>query len=115
MDTLAFDPRSNKAYIIDPTIRYEHNDDMDAKVEEEKRRIYEPCIADLKRRYDNEYGDRQYEVLGIWMGARGTVGKSLVALFERFDLPMNRLPDMAEKVLSDSIRIIHNHIYGSYE
>ena len=112
IDILAFDPRTNNAYIIDPTVRFETNEDIDEIVQREKSNIYEPCIPDLKRRYQ-QWGDREFEVIGVWIGARGAVGTSMVQLFDRFDLPKSRIPEIAEKVLSDSIRMIHNHIYAS--
>lgn len=110
VDILAFD-RHGRAFIIDPTIRYEANRDMDSEVQAEKAAIYEPCVPDLIARYRETFGDRQFEVIGVWMGARGTVGSSLKGLFERFDLPKTLIPELAEKVLSDSVRMIHNHIY----
>ena len=112
IDILAFQPGTNRAYIIDPTIRFEGNDDMDKTVREEKERIYRPCIPDLGERY-KAYGRREFEVLGIWLGARGTVGRSLVELFERFGLDKSKLPELAETALTDSIRIIHHHIYAA--
>ncbi|KAL1448237.1 hypothetical protein WDU94_006625 [Cyamophila willieti] len=51
-DIVAF-PKKNKekAYILDPTIRYESNDPQQAeKIDLEKRKIYEPCIDYLKKR-----------------------------------------------------------------
>ena len=111
-DIIAFDPKNQKAYIIDPTVRYEKNDDMDQLVQTEKEAIYGACIPDLQARYTPTLGAREYEVIGVWLGARGTVGKNLLNLFRRFGLPMNRIPELAERVLTDSIRMIHQHIYS---
>ena len=112
VDILAFDPKSNRAFIIDPTVRFETNREMDDEVQSEKSSTYEPCIPDLKERY-RQFGDREFEVIGVWMGARGTVGTSLVGLFERFGLPKKQIPDLAEKVLSASLRMLHHHIYST--
>ena len=112
IDILAFEPNSKNAYLIDPTIRYETNRPMDEIVQNEKRSIYEPCINDLRDKYKH-LGERNYEVIGVWMGARGTVGESLLSLFNRFDLPKDQLPAMAAKAISDSIRMIHHYIYST--
>ena len=112
VDILAIDERCRKAYIVDPTVRFETNADVDKAVREEKQRIYESCIPDLKERYGHD-GDYEYEVLGLWFGARGAVGQSVLDLFERFDLPKDRIAEIAVRVISDSVRIIHHHIYAS--
>ena len=112
IDIVAFDTKSNRAYIIDPTVRLETNADIDSIVREEKKQIYEPCISDLEKRFES-YGKREFEVLGLWMGAKGTISPSLLEFFERFDLDRNLLPDLAEQTLSHSIRMIHHHIYST--
>ena len=71
---------------------------MDEIVQTEKRSIYEPCINDIRDKY---------QVIGVWMGARGTVPRY------RLDLPKDQLPAMAAKAISDSIRMIHHHIYST--
>lgn len=111
VDILAIDERSKKAYIVDPTVRFETNADVDKSVRDEKRSIYESCIPDLQRRYGHE--DYTYEVFGVWFGARGAVGESALELFDKFDLPKERISEIAVGVISDSVRIIHHHIYGS--
>ena len=112
IDILVFDPKSNRAFIIDPTVRFETNREMDAEVQREKAQVYEQCIPDLKRRY-SQWGERDFEVIGVWVGARGTIGTSVIRLFERFDLSKARIPELAECVLSSSIRMVHHHIYAS--
>ena len=110
IDILAFDSRSNKAYIIDPTIRYETNEDLDSKVQEEKSTIYSTCIPDLKVKYGH-LGQREYEVIGLWIGARGTVSSGLLDFFRRFDLNQDNLLELANTVLIESLKMIHRHIY----
>ena len=112
IDILAFDPKSNKAFLIDPTVRFETNRDMDSIVQKDKADIYEHCYKDLAERY-KQYGIREYEVIGLWIGARGTISSSMVDFFDRFQLDKSKLPAIAEMVLSVSIRIIHHHIYAS--
>lgn len=113
IDIVAFEPNSNRAFLIDPTVRYETNQDLDEIVQKEKTLIYERCIQNLSSRYLPIFGPRQYEVLGIWMGARGTISKSMTQFFERFKLDKTILPDIAESIISDSIKMIHYHIYST--
>lgn len=112
IDILAFDTKSTKAYLIDPTVRYETNADLDTMVQLEKQSIYERCYDDLARRYP-QYGAREYETIGLWMGARGCISTGLVNFFDRFRLDKRQLAGLAEMVLSASVRIIHHHIYSS--
>ena len=83
VDILAIDERCRRAYIVDQTVRFETNADVDEAVREERRRIYESCIPDLKERYGHD-GDYDNEVLGLWFGARGAVGQSVNKFYEHF-------------------------------
>ena len=112
IDILAFEPSpSRRAYIVDPTIRYETNEQVDEAVQAEKSEIYAPCVPNPAGAIQRKFR-REYEVIGVWLGARGTVSRSLLNLFEKFKLDKNRLPQLAEQVIADSVRIIHNHIYS---
>ena len=72
---------------------------------------YKKCFKDLQQKYAN-FGHRQYEVFGLWMGARGTVNNLMMAFFDRFGLNKKELPIMAESVLADSIHMIHHHTFA---
>ena len=113
VDIVAFEPNSNRAYLIDPTVRYETNQDLDEIVQEEKAQIYGTCIQNLQSKYEPTYGNRNYEVIGLWLGARGSISHGMVEFFERFKLDKTILPDIAETVISESIKMIHYHIYSS--
>ena len=104
---------TDKAYIIDPTIRWEDNKDVGAEVHAEKRRIYEPCIPFLKQRFAAAFGNREYEVIGLWMGARGTISKNMVEFFDRFQLDRRKLLELSNTVVWDSLDMLHNHIYAT--
>ena len=112
IDILAFEPNSDRAYLIDPTVRYETNEDMDLIVQNEKAQIYRGCIQDLNRRY-HQYGKREYEVIGLWWGARGTISSGVIQFFDRFKLDKKLLPELAENILISSIRMLHHHIYSA--
>ena len=112
IDILAFDPRTDEAYVIDPSVRFETNRDMDAEVQDDKVRIYRGCIQDLARRY-RHYGERKFEVIGLWFGSRGAIGTGVLEFFERFRLDKKILPRIAEEILVASIGMINHHIYAN--
>jgi hypothetical protein len=112
VDIVAFKPESDQAYIIDPTVRYESNGDVGEDVQEEKNRLYASCDESLNSIYGTRYGNREFIVYGLWMGARGTVSKQVVQFFDHFKLNRRILPELAETVLIDSIRMIHHHVNG---
>ena len=112
IDILAFDPNSDKAYLIDPSVRYETNEDLNTLVQKDKEKTYRSCFNDLSRRYQ-QYGKRDFEVIGLWWGSRGTISEGVKNFFKRFKLNMKVLPEMAEAVLISSIRMLHHHIYSS--
>lgn len=80
-------------------------------VDEEKKKIYEPCIEDISKRYNSKYGDRNYEVIGLWLGSRGAISTFVQDFFRKFNLNPSHLANISESILKDSIHIIHNHIY----
>ena len=112
IDILAFEPNSNRAFIIDPTIRFEANRDVAAEVQADKEKIYTKCIDDVERKFSPLHGSRQYEVIGVWIGSRGTITSSVIEFFDRFGLNKDALVGLAEEVLWHSIRMIHTFIYG---
>ena len=112
IDILVFDPDGKRAYIIDPTIRYETNEDVDGMVQQEKLSIYGSCGVDLNSRY-SQMGEREYEVIGLWFGARGSVGQSVIDMFDRFGLDKGAISSLAENIIIKSIKIIHQHIYNN--
>ena len=112
IDILAFDRNSSRAFLVDPTIRFETNQDMDMIVQEEKNGIYHSCIPFLAEKYSH-FGERDFEVIGLFFGARGTIGRNVVQFFDRFELDKRVLPEMTESILIDSLNMIHLHIYAS--
>ena len=112
VNILAYDPRSKSTYIIDPTIRFETNEDVDRMVQAEKEAIYSGCSDDLKRSFP-QYPIENIEIYGLWFLARGTISPQIVSFFNRFGLDESHLVGMAESVVIDSIKMIHHHIYAS--
>src|ERR1700755_1673066 len=113
-DIIAFDTKKKKAYIIDPTIRYETSDtEQDSKIVEEKSSIYEKCIPFYKEKYANSFEIQEWFVRGLWFGRRGTFGESVLKFFDEMKLDKSVLKTIGEDILSDTIHIINNHIYNN--
>jgi len=113
-DIIAFDTKKKKAYIIDPTIRYETSGtEQDSKIVEEKSSIYEKCIPFYKEKYANSFEIQEWFVRGLWFGRRGTFGESVLKFFDEMKLDKSVLKTIGEDILSDTIHIINNHIYNN--
>ncbi len=113
-DIIAFHPTSKKAYIIDPTIRYEKNDiNQDQTIKDEKENIYRKCIPFYIEKFVQSFGEREWCVRGLWFGSRGTFGNSVIEFFREVKLDISFLKKLSEEILTKTIHIINNHIYGS--
>lgn len=112
-DIVAFDSRSKRAIIVDPTVRFEtNNQDQDKDVDAEKRKIYESCIASLNEKFGLKHGKRDFEVFGLWFGSRGSISAKVLEFFNKFKIDKKILLEISEEILCDSINILHHHIYG---
>src|SRR5579872_5592342 len=83
IDIIAIDRKTRTGHILDPTVRYEMDTDQPAKVDEEKRLIYEPTIM----YYKTQYNLQNIDVTGLMIGARGTIPDFFVKFTKRFGLP----------------------------
>lgn len=107
-DIIAIDRRNNKALIIDPTLRWESNDeDQDIKIDNEKKSIYQATIPYFKSKYRID----EWKVHGLWFGVRGTASPLLINFFRDNNLSKNILKDLCMIVLKDTMHIIHRHFY----
>jgi len=111
-DIVAFKSGSNQAIIVDPTVRYETNEDVGRAVQIEKEDKYASCAHSLNEIFGSRYGPRQFRVYGLWIGSRGTISKEMVQFFTEFRLDKRELPVIAEEVLVHSIRMLHQHVNG---
>ena len=60
-----------------------------------------------------QYEEYQFETIGLWFGARGVIGSSVLNFWHRFGLDKKLLPDIAESILAASVRMLHHHIYST--
>ena len=82
VDIIDVQPDSSPAIIIYPTIRWEINGDQPISVHKGKCRIYEPTI----QYYITKYHPTSIEVVGLMIGARGTIPDFFVKFCRRFKI-----------------------------
>lgn len=102
-DILAIDKNTRNAYNLDSTIRYEASESQPVEVDEEKKCHYEPTLPDLTNKYNN------VEVIGLMIGARGTIPNFFDEFRHRFNLPKSINNDIVVSVIKDSVYILRNH------
>ena len=93
--------------IVDPTIRYEANENQPQEVYKEKEDIYINTI----NYYSKEYKISKFKVIGLLIGARGTIPKLTQELWKNFNLETKTLNLIALTAVKLSINIIRNHLY----
>ncbi|CAH1394153.1 unnamed protein product [Nezara viridula] len=55
--------RNNQIVIVDPTIRFETNDqDQNLKIQAAKEKMYTKCIPFLKEKYRDDFSKREFSV-----------------------------------------------------
>jgi len=110
IDIIALDRKSKKGFIIDPTIRFENNRDQNFEVQKEKADIYEPCIPYIQTNYQFNY---PIEVIGLFIGARGTITKQVQETFKRLKIPEKLCEEIALATVKGSVSILQNHLFKS--
>jgi hypothetical protein len=108
IDIIAYNSQTKMGYILDPTVRFESGDSNEEaeEVDKEKKTIYEPCIGYFKSMYSLE----NIEVIGLYVGARGTITRSLKSFVNRFGLRENILEDIMMLAIRGSIQIYNYHL-----
>jgi len=109
IDILTYCDKSSKAYIVDPTIRFETNPDQPNEVNKEKQDIYQDCIPYLQKTYKIKY---PIEVVGLLIGARGTISLSTQNSIKRLNLPKN-IENLIALAVEGSAYILQNHLFSS--
>ncbi|KAJ4450977.1 hypothetical protein ANN_02412 [Periplaneta americana] len=103
IDIITFKPGETKGYILDPTIRFETHQNQPEDVNIEKRRIYEPSIP----YYKTSYKLMDIEVIGLMVGARGTITKQFVSFCHKFGVPTTTIKEISIIAL----QILRRHLY----
>ena len=108
VDIFVYNPITSKGFILDPTIRMESDFDQFELVNREKKDIYEPCIPYFSQRYNI----RDIEVIGLYVGARGTITKQFVQFLKDFKIPLAVIDTIVTMVLKAGSLICNQHLYS---
>lgn len=108
IDIIAIDRKKKKGIIVDPTIKFESTLDQPEEVHKKKRDTYEPTIA----YYKDKYQLHEIEIIGVMIGARGTVTTFCKKFCERFHIREAVIKDIVQTAVRGSINILRNHLYG---
>ncbi|KAJ4438870.1 hypothetical protein ANN_14823 [Periplaneta americana] len=108
IDIIAFKESTRSGYIIDPTVRFETDEEQPAEVDNEKKNIYNPTIP----YYLKKYQLKELEVIGLLVGARGTATLFMKVVFKRLGIPTSLIPIVTLAALKGSIALLKNHLYS---
>ncbi|KAJ4442299.1 hypothetical protein ANN_12167 [Periplaneta americana] len=106
-DIVALDKTNSKDFILDPTVRFEMSQTQPSEANKEKQQIYEPTIPYFREKYQME---GTWEVLGLMIGARGTIPRSTVNTVKTFGIH-DIIPKVITSSNKESVAILKNHLY----
>jgi uncharacterized alpha/beta hydrolase family protein len=106
-DILTFEKGSKKGFMIDPTVRFEIDVNQPESVNLEKITKYTPAIMDLLEKYQLN----EIEIIGLFVGARGTISNLFENFRKRFQLPKKLNQDVALAAIKGSAQLLHNHLH----
>lgn len=109
VDIIAYNPSSKKGLILDPTVRMEQDAGQAEAVNLEKKSIYNPCIPYFK----DKLGLVDIQVIGLYVGARGTISKFFVDFLKHQGIPSMLIEDIVTTVLKKSVQICIHHLFSS--
>jgi hypothetical protein len=107
IDIIAINEKKKLGYIIDPTVRMENVSSQPEDVHKEKVKIYTPSIDFFKEKYNL----KSIEIIGLFVGSRGTISNFLENFRIRFHLNKSLLSEVAIKAIKSSTQILHHHLY----
>lgn len=107
VDLLVYNEKSRNGYILDPTVRFEIDQNQAEEVNNEKKSIYEPCIPDIQAKCKL----KNIEVIGLLLGARGTIPNFFMEICQRFKIEKSTIEEIGIEVVRGSAKILANHLY----
>jgi len=84
VDIISINRPKRKAFIVDPTVRFETNDCQPVDVDRQQKEIYKPVCDELMKKYNIKF---KIEVIGLLVGARGVIFKDFHTLSKPLNLP----------------------------
>jgi hypothetical protein len=110
VDIIAYNQATKKGFILDPTVRMEQNDTNQSEaVNLAKKEIYDPCIP----YFCEKLGLDDIEVIGLYIGARGTISKFFLDFMKTQGLLSTLIEDIVVSVLKKSVQICIHHLFST--
>ena len=109
VDILAFKD-NQRGFIIDPTVRFECSSSQPEAVHEEKCAIYQPTVP----YYLTKYKLQSITVIGLLVGARGTITKRFTQFVKDFNLHPSLSQHVCLIAIKYSVYLLRNHIYNKW-
>ena len=100
--------KNEKSYILDPTIRFETVGNQPEEVNLEKKAHYDSVIPYFK----DKYKLADINVIGLFVGARGTISLDFENFRTKFDLSKEMRNSIALSVIKSSVQILQHHTYN---
>ena len=109
VDIIAYNLQTKVGFILDPTVRMEQDINQAENVHLEKKAIYDPCISYFKKKL----GLSEIKVIGLYIGARGTITKFFLDFMKEQEIPPTLLiEDIVTTVLKKSAQICTHHLFS---
>ena len=105
-DIIAINPRTRDAVMFDPTIRFEQSQIQPEEVNREKQDWYKDSIPV----YIEKLNLRSLKIIGLLVGARGTITNLLVNTCQEFGIPDSVIEEISTIALRRSCQIYLNHV-----
>ena len=106
VDLLVYTKDKKQGWILDPTIRMENTKEQPLEVHDQKVNHYTSCID----HYKEEFGVENIEIIGLMIGARGTITKQFLEFCKQFEIPSKTIEDIILKVVEWSVIILNHHL-----
>ena len=105
-DIIAIDPKTREAVMLDPTIRFEQGVSQPEEVNKEKQDWYKDSIPI----YMEKLKLKSLKIIGLLVGARGTITNHFVKTCKEFNIPDKGIEEISTIALRRSCQLYINHV-----
>uniref|UniRef100_A0A8D8W4U5 Reverse transcriptase n=1 Tax=Cacopsylla melanoneura TaxID=428564 RepID=A0A8D8W4U5_9HEMI len=106
IDIIAIDRKKKSGIIIDPTIRFEVQQVQPLEIDKDKKDIsYLLSVTHYKEKYSLE----EIEVVGLMIGARGTITSFFINFCKRFNINQETMKRIVHATIRSFIHILRKY------
>ena len=66
----------------------------------------------IKKHFQSKYNVMDIEVIGLYLGARGTISKNFIDFLKRFKIPVSIVEPVVSVILKISSLMCNQHLYS---